>query len=322
MLTPPAAHLSPSSSTFTSHPNAAPPGITSCTTSDTGLINLTSSASSRNPQSEPLYLLVCINGRAYKTLAELRHLDVYNCWNDELLMRGILEQYEQASKERHLTIAMLISILPASFIKCLRATWENIPISIRNPHFSLNSSLALSISEWWSTLVPHISIWAPLYIIDTADFVEFELVPHPEGKDAFPDYFTSGCWPPPDNRQYRYNPVPMKCAKTINLWHMRQPGPHTEFYWHNTVPKKLDGPLHRPPGTLENVVGYGVRINERLNDVLILWWSLVLILLTGLFIFVYSKCTGDNSSAFGLGAYLVAALTIYVQLQYAWWKRI
>lgn len=113
----------------------------------------------------------------------------------------------------------------------------------------------------------------------------------------------------------------MKCVKTMNLWHMRRPGPHTEVYWYNTVPKKVDGALYRPSGTIEDVVGYGVRINERLNDVLVLWWSFIFILVTGAFVYVYSRCTSDDSSAFGLGAYLVAVFTVYIQLQYAWWKR-
>lgn len=74
-------------------------------------------------------------------------------------------------------------------------------------------------------------------------------------------------------------------------------------------------------GRIPNIVGYGIRINERLNDVLILGWAWLAILVTGIFIFVYAKCTGDHSSAFGMGAYLVAALTIYIQLQYAWLRR-
>lgn len=113
----------------------------------------------------------------------------------------------------------------------------------------------------------------------------------------------------------------MKCIKRMNLWHMCRPGPHTEVYWFNTVPKKVDGALYRPAGTAEDVVGYGVRINERLNDVLVLCWSLIFVLGTGLFIYVYARCTSDNSSALGLGAYLMAVFMVYIQLQYAVWKR-
>lgn len=113
----------------------------------------------------------------------------------------------------------------------------------------------------------------------------------------------------------------MRCNKTMNLSHMRRPGPHTEVFWYNRVPKKVDGPLYRPAGTVEDVVGYGVRINESLNEVLVFCWFFFLILATGAVVCVYSYSTGDNSSAFGLGAYLVAAFTVYVQLQYAWWKR-
>lgn len=152
---------------------------------------------------------------------------------------------------------------------------------------------------------------------------KFELVPYPEGKEAFPSHFTPDCWPAADDKQHRYRPVPTRSTKTINLWHMgRHSGPHTEVYWYHTVPKKVDGTgLYRPAGTVDDVVGYGVHMHERLNEVLVLWWSLVSLAATGGFVVVYSRCTGgDNSSALGLGAYLMAAFTVHIQLQYAWWK--
>lgn len=292
-----------------------------------------------------MFLLICINGKTYKTLAELRCLGIDDSYNDDLLIKGILNQYDQARKGCQCTIGSLLPkwMLPAGLLKHLKNMWKGVPVSLQRLSFIRETPLAQFISESWSRWASDVSPWAPLHIIDTADFVEvseslpqspghsldalqthtwkFELVPHPEGKEAFPSHFTSGRWPAPDNKQYRYRPVPMKCVKTMNLWHMRRPGPHTEVYWYNTVPKKVDGALYRPSGTVEDIVGYGVRINERLNDVLVLWWSFISILVTGVFIYVYSRSTGDNSSAFGMGAYLVAAFTVYIQLQYAWWKR-
>lgn len=111
----------------------------------------------------------------------------------------------------------------------------------------------------------------------------------------------------------------------IPLWHeLRYPGPHLGHQWFNAAAKKLDGRLFNTPlpnDCLPDIVGYGIRVNERLNEVLILWWSWVAILITGIFVLVYIRWTGDHSSAFGLGAYLVAALAVYIQLQYAWWRR-
>ncbi|KAG6362806.1 hypothetical protein INS49_007900 [Diaporthe citri] len=286
-------HLGPTSHRNTASPNSPSQETPHVPRPYLNPASAISPALSGATRRDPMFLLICINGKAYKTLAELRCLDINDSYNDELLIRGILNQYQQARQG----------------------------FSVRRPSFIRESPMKQFISEWRSKWASDVSPWAPLHIIDTADFVEFELVPHPEGKEAFPSHFTSGRWPAPDNKQYRYRPVPMKCIKTMNLWHMRRPGPHTEVYWYNTVPKKVDGALYRPSGTVGDVVGYGVRINERLNDVLVLWWCFVFILATGVFIYVYSRCTSDDSSAFGMGAYLVAALTVYIQLQYAWWKR-
>lgn len=122
--------------------------------------------------------------------------------------------------------------------------------------------------------------------------------------------------------RYLYTPVPMIDAEilTMNLWHMRKDGPHTECFWYDVVPKKLDEGLFRPRGTRGHVLGYGIRINERLNVSLILCWMLVGGVLTGVAVVVFSACTGDDSSAFGLGAYLIALLAIYIAWQYEVWK--
>lgn len=118
----------------------------------------------------------------------------------------------------------------------------------------------------------------------------------------------------------------------MNLGHMRQ---HLEAlhprplhhrtgarpFWYTRVPKKLDEPLFWPPDTDEDVLGYGIRIKEKLNIVLVLCWALVGLVLTGVAVVLCAARTGDNSSAFGLGAYLVALLAIYIPLQYESWKR-
>lgn len=56
---------------------------------------------------------------------------------------------------------------------------------------------------------------------------------------------------------------------------------------------------------LPSFEGFGVRINERLNEVLTIWWCWIGLLQGDWrFLFVHSKFTSENSSAFGLGAYL------------------
>ena len=87
--------------------------------------------------------------------------------------RGVL-WYEQARKGRHWTIDSLFPkwMLPAGLLKHFKNMWEAIPVSLRRPSFIRESLLAQSISEWWSKWASDISPWAPLHVIDTADFVE------------------------------------------------------------------------------------------------------------------------------------------------------
>lgn len=144
--------------------------------------------------------------------------------------------------------------------------------------------------------------------------------------EPYPDQFECGQWPSSTD-PYLYEPVPMRLTTlNIPLWHeLRYPGPHLRHQWYNAAAKKIDGPLFEEPfpnfDSIPNIVGYGIRVNERLNDVLILWWCWVLILMTGGIVIIFARYTGDASSAFGMGAYLIAALTVYIQLQYAWWRR-
>lgn len=151
----------------------------------------------------------------------------------------------------------------------------------------------------------------------------------------YPSVFVPG-WPeiPIDTitkHRYTYRRIIDAEILTMNLGHLRkdlkalqatqlQYQPPIPRFWYGRVPKRLDGRLSWSPGTRDDVLGYGIRINERLNLVLILFWTLVGFLLTGIVVAVFAARTGDNSSAFGLGAYLIAVLAVYVPLQYEYWK--
>lgn len=128
-----------------------------------------------------MFLLICINGKAYKTLAELRCLDIDDSYNDELLIRGILNQYDQARKGNQWTIDLLLPkwILPAGLLRYFKIMWEAVPVPVRRPSFVRDSLLGQSISEWWSRWALDISPWAPLHVVDTADFVEVSERPVP-----------------------------------------------------------------------------------------------------------------------------------------------
>lgn len=119
-----------------------------------------------------MFLLICINGKAYKTMAELRCLDIDDSYNDERLIRGIYDQYKQAREGYHWTIASLVPgwIRTGGLIQQLTKKWGTTFSS--GVSAVRDTVLVRSISEWWSEWAPHISLWAPLHIIDTADFVE------------------------------------------------------------------------------------------------------------------------------------------------------
>jgi hypothetical protein len=107
----------------------------------------------------------------------------------------------------------------------------------------------------------------------------------------------------------------------IPLRHLLKPGPHTDQFWKTTVPKKLHQPLIRQPGTGgQRSIGWGIRINEGLNWVVISSSILVILVVIGVGVIIYAAITSDKSSAFGLGAYLVAIFTVYITYQYFAWK--
>ncbi|KAH9240853.1 hypothetical protein K456DRAFT_1744663 [Colletotrichum gloeosporioides 23] len=111
--------------------------------------------------------------------------------------------------------------------------------------------------------------------MDKGDFFRFQLIPIRE--TAIPSRFKPAEFPPTSEvigGKYLYAPVPMdQIDFTIPLWHLTQPGPHSDKFWITTFPKKLRLPLRRYPGEETPVIGWGIRVNESLN------WSHVLFLI-------------------------------------------
>lgn len=123
--------------------------------------------------------------------------------------------------------------------------------------------------------------------------------------------------------RYLYEPFPMEDVEfaDIPLRHLLKPGPHTDRFWTTTFPKKTLSPLVRVPGHQgQRVVGLGIRINEGLNSAFVLLSILMILLVIGAGVIIYARATSDNSSAFGLGAFIVAILTVYLTYQYLAWK--
>ncbi|KAK6209932.1 hypothetical protein QIS74_11516 [Colletotrichum tabaci] len=154
--------------------------------------------------------------------------------------------------------------------------------------------------------------------------LEFQLVP--VGEATVPNNFRCAEFPPESEVKegnYLYEPVPMFDVElaSIPLWHLTRPGQHSDKYWITTFPKKLRYPLHREPGVyVKPTIGWGIRINEAFNLHHFLFLILLVIVIIGVIMGIYLALTADDSSAFGLAAFLAAASAIYIPYQYFAWK--
>lgn len=134
---------------------------------------------SNNTQFRPKFLLICVEGNSYKTLPELRYLDVSEYENDEKLLRGILEQYEEVRKVDHWTMFLLV---PAWFRRWkiathIRQVWNIIPADVARISSWLSKTPLVSfMSKCWTEMVSEDGLGAPLHILDTADFVRVSIM--------------------------------------------------------------------------------------------------------------------------------------------------
>ena len=90
-------------------------------------------------------------------------------------------------------------------------------------------------------------------------------------------------------------------------------------YWITTFPKKLKGRLEYVSG--QRPIGWGIIINEGVNWFVLLFGVLLTLLTTGFVVVIYAAFTKDISSAAGIGAYLVAIVSLVVTLQYFKWQQ-
>ncbi|ENH75855.1 Nephrocystin-3 [Fusarium oxysporum f. sp. cubense race 1] len=154
--------------------------------------------------------------------------------------------------------------------------------------------------------------------------IEFQLIPI--GERCHPGWFQKGQFPPETEvraKRYLYEPVPREDIDVLHipLPHLLEPGPHVDRFWITTFPKKLTEQLSRNPGAGgQRVIGWGIRINEELNWRCILLLLIIILVVTGISVITYALIASDGSSAFGMGAYLVAVLTTFITYQYFAWK--
>lgn len=93
---------------------------------------------------------------------------------------------------------------------------------------------------------------------------------------------------------------------------------HLDRFWLDLFPKKLHDTLKYVSG--QEAVGWGIQINEGLNLFLVLSFVLCLLVVTSAGSIVYGLISKDVSSAFGMGAFVVTAITLYATVHYYSWK--
>lgn len=164
---PPRARLrSSSSQTSSSNSSSTASGASNSHQNTTAV---TSPSPSNTADDIPKFLLVCIDGKAYKTLPELRYVDVSEDLNDDQLLKGILEQYEEARKSDQWTISLLVPawIRKTPFAGYLQRGWNVLTGVVKMPRWLED----MSWPSWLSLLASEVGPGAPLHVLDTADFV-------------------------------------------------------------------------------------------------------------------------------------------------------
>lgn len=107
----------------------------------------------------------------------------------------------------------------------------------------------------------------------------------------------------------------------IPLSYLTLPGKHSDDGWLTMFPKKLHTTLSRLPGVANpSVGGWGIIVNEFFNWTHFLLLALIGVVLIGIVVAVYWGISSDASSAFGLGAFLVAVCKLSISLNYSYWQ--
>lgn len=161
LATPPPAHSNSSSTRGpTSSAQTRPTGVVGLPTITSMNTMVSGSAQPRN-----MHLLVCVGGREFQTLAKVRHVEMTDGWNDGLLLKALLREYEEARRGQQWSISSLLPVLPAKIRNSSVAKYlstGHMISAIRN----------LSVWDLCRQWVPYGSLWAPLHMPSTADFVK------------------------------------------------------------------------------------------------------------------------------------------------------
>lgn len=160
---PPPAHSISSSTRITLPKNSTQTGPTALPSLPT-----TPSMNMRVPgsaQPRSMHLLVCVGGREFQTLAKVRHVEMTDDWNDGMLLRALLREYEEARQGQQWSVSSLLPALPAKIRNSSVANYLSTAQTISAIRYSFIWGLCC---QW----LPNSGLWAPLHVPSTADFVK------------------------------------------------------------------------------------------------------------------------------------------------------
>lgn len=163
LVTPPPVHPISDVSRGSQLPTTSRTAATTLSSLPTGLDGSNGSTASAQPRE--MHLLVCVGGREFETLATVRHLDITTEWNDGMLLRALLREYEEARQGRQWSISSLLPVLPAGIRK---SPFVNSMRRYRMPSWIRDAPMW----EWWHSWIPDGGLCAPLHMPSTADFVK------------------------------------------------------------------------------------------------------------------------------------------------------
>ncbi|KAJ3495458.1 hypothetical protein NLG97_g3384 [Lecanicillium saksenae] len=237
------------------------------------------------------FLLVCIDVRR---IAILTQVEVSSFTNDQFMFKEIHNIYEKAVEDHAWKVSTI-------FPRWLRTKVPDLPKLLSKIY---QAFLAVR-----------------LHRVASGDFVRFQLVP--VGEAVHPTWFRLE-FPPQSEvvtRRHIYQPVPMDVEiVNIPLAHLLKAKAHHDSFWLSTFPRKLNDELRRPAGSKQPTVGWGIRINQTLNWAVVLAVLLFMLVVISIIVVIYAAAKGDDSAAFGLGAYLAAILTVWLTYHYFSWQ--
>jgi hypothetical protein len=154
-----------------------------------------------------------------------------------------------------------------------------------------------------------------LTIPKALQFVKFRLVP--VKTCCQPWHFVSPAFPPETEvkvkKTYDYRPCPQDEFEITNLddvllHSLLESGPHLDHYWLDMFPKKLHETLEYRSGSPDANTGWGIRIVDGLNWIIILRLSLAVVAFSGILGLIYSIVKKDPGGGFTMAGYLVTLI--------------